>query len=274
MICNATVDSAAPALPRVVSRTCPICKSNDFTGLIRRPPWRLVQCRVCSLAYLPEHPSNESLDTDYEWDDSFARERWERWARNPLARAWTMAALFLKPSREKRALRFIRRHVRDGRLIDIGCGDGRLLFVAQRAGFDVLGVESSPKMAAKARRRIGSDRVFCGRLADSPAQAASFDAAVTVSYLEHEPQPLEALKRMHSLLKPGGVCIHKVPNYDSLLRMCLGRRWSGYRWPEHMQYYTPTTLTRLLGDAGFETLAVRANPFGDNFWIAARARPG
>ena len=55
---------------------------------------------------------------------------------------------------------------------------------------------------------------------------------------------------MFALLRPGGVCVHKVPNYDSFLRIWLKTRWSGYRWPEHMQYFTPATLGRLLSDAG------------------------
>lgn len=276
---NAAIDSGTAALPvntaptsKTVVRACPICDSREFIERMRHEPWRLVACSGCGLAYLPEHPSDEAIDVDFEWDESFARERMERWSRNPFMRAWTMAVLLLKPSREKRAMRWIARFAERGRVIDVGCGDGRLLHVAQRAGYDVIGVESSPRMAMKARRRIGAERVLVGRLADFPLDAASFDAAVTVSYLEHEPRPLDALRRMHGLLRPGGVCIHKVPNYDSRLRSWLGKRWSGYRWPEHMQYYTPKTLGRLLENAGFEVIAVKANPLSDNFWIAGRRK--
>ncbi|MBU0641469.1 MAG: class I SAM-dependent methyltransferase, partial [Planctomycetes bacterium] len=70
-------------------------------------------------------------------------------------------------------------------------------------------------------------------------------------------------------LCPGGVCVHKVPNYDSLLRRVLGRRWSGYRWPEHFQYYTPKTLGRLVAEVGFEVLRIDANPLSDSLWLTA-----
>lgn len=258
---------------RVEARNCPVCGAAGGAELLTHDRWRLVACQTCGLAYLPEHPSDEAVDTDFEWSESFARERAERWARNPLARAWTMFVLFLKPSREQRALRWIRQFAPRGRMIDVGCGDGRLLALAQRRGFDVLGVESSPQMAARARRRIGNERVLCGRLADFPLEAGSFDLAVTVSYLEHEPRPAAVCARLFTLLRPGGICIHKVPNYDSWLRRMMGARWSGYRWPEHVQYFTPATLGRLLTDCGFEVLAVSANRLGDNFWIAAR-KPG
>ena len=238
--------------------------------MLSRPPWRLIECADCGLAYLPEYPSEEQLDADFDWDESFRRERYERWMRNPFMRAWTMSMLMLKPSREGRAMRLIRRYAPPGRMLDIGCGDGRLLAQAARLGYDVLGVEPSPKMAAKAARRIGTDRVRVGRVGDFELPEASFNLIVTVSYLEHEPAPLPALETMRRLLKPGGLCAHKTPNYATWLRKILGKRWSGYRWPEHVQYFTPATLERLLRLAKFEPVAVHANRMSDNFWMIAR----
>jgi SAM-dependent methyltransferase len=254
----------------ILSRACPLCGESAGPILLTHETWRLRECAACGLAYMPESPSAETLDTDFEWDESFQRERMERWMRNPLMRAWTTGVMALKPSREKRALRFIRRFARDGRLLDVGCGDGRLAMRAAAAGFDVLGVEPSPKMAAKAARRIGKERVLVGRLEDFDLTPESFDAIVTVSYVEHEPAPRQALQRMQRLLKPGGVCLHKTPNYATKLRKLLGRRWSGYRWPEHVQYFTPGTLGRLLKETGHEVIGGQSNPFSDNFWLVGR----
>jgi 2-polyprenyl-3-methyl-5-hydroxy-6-metoxy-1,4-benzoquinol methylase len=255
---------------QILTRACPLCGADGGAIVLTHETWRLRECAGCGLAYMPEYPSAETLDTKFEWDESFRRERMERWMRNPLMRAWTMGVLMLKPSREGRALRFIRRFANGGRMLDVGCGDGRLLMRAAAAGFDVLGVEPSAKMAAKAARRIGKERVLIGRLADFDLPAASFDAIVTVSYVEHEPAPREALQHMHRLLKPGGVCAHKTPNYATKLRTLLGARWSGYRWPEHVQYFTHETLGRLLTETGHEVIGQKSNPFSDNFWLVAR----
>lgn len=260
----------ADAKPRTATRACPLCGACGGELILAREPWRLIRCAGCGLAYMPEIPTEEAIDTDFEWADSFARERYERWMRNPLARLWTFFVLFAKPSRERRALRQIRRHVRRGRMLDVGCGDGRLGMLALRYGFDPVGVELSPKMAAKARRRLGPERVLCGRLEDFPLAPESFDVIVTVSYLEHEPQPLPALRQMRGLLRPGGFCVHKTPNFDSLLRKALGARWSGFRWPEHVQYFSPATLSKLMQAAEYEPVETRANPLSDNFWIIAR----
>ena len=253
-------------------RNCPICAHADGPTVLTHERWRLVECSNCGLAYMPEIPSAEAIDTEFEWDESFKRERLERWLRNPLFRAWTGLMMFLRPPRELRALKWIQGVVPGGRLLDIGCGDGRLVAIAVRRGFDALGIEVSPAMAKKALRRLPAERVMCGRLADFPLAPASFDAIVTVSYMEHEPRPLELMRQAAGLLRPGGFAIHKAPNYASKLRSIMGQRWSGYRWPEHFQYYTPTTLGRLMEAAGFEVVRVTANPLGDNFWIAGKKR--
>ncbi len=238
--------------------------------MLRHEPWRLVRCAKCELCYLPEIPPEEAIETDFDWAKSFATERRRRWFEHPLMRFWTLAVMSLKPSRDHRALRYIQRYAPRGRLLDVGCGDGRLAALALRSGYDVAGVELSPQMAAKAVRRLGRERVHLGRLQDAPYEPGSFDLIVTVSYLEHDPDPVGSLRRMRELLKPGGVCVHKTPNYASKLRGWLGARWSGYRWPEHVQYYTPQTLGAVLERAGFRVEASKAPSLGDNMWIVGR----
>jgi SAM-dependent methyltransferase len=94
-------------------------------------------------------------------------------------------------------------------------------------------------MAAKARWRLGDERVLIGRLEDLPLAPGSFDVITAISFLEHDPQPAKLLGQAFNLLRPGGALFIKVPNYDSLLRRWRGTHWSGYRWPEHVQYFTP-----------------------------------
>ena len=125
-------------------RDCPLCDANEYTLLIEHHLWRLVQCAQCGLAYLPEIPRHKMIEHEQDWNESFSRERRRRWLSNPWMRAWTMALMFLKPSRERRAMRRIVRFVPPGRLLDVGCGDGRLAGVAFRCGFEPLGIELSP----------------------------------------------------------------------------------------------------------------------------------
>ena len=88
------------------------------------------------------------------------------------------------------------------------------------------------------------------------------------SYLEHELHPAEVLRELWRTLKPGAVVIVKVPNFASLNRRVMGMRWCGFRHPDHLNYFTPDTLTNMARACGFEPwfgLTWRL-PTGDNMW--------
>jgi SAM-dependent methyltransferase len=227
------------------------------------------------MVYMPVIPTPEAVETDFDWADSFKRERMRRWLSSPLARLWTGALFACKPNRERRALGRIRRHApAAGRFLDIGAGDGRLAAAAQGAGYAVTCIELSPAMAAQAARRVGREHVLVGRLSDFALER--FDVVVAISVLEHDPEPRQMLNQVREILRPDGVLILKVPNLGSYLRRIRGRRWSGFRWPEHVQYFTPATLRSMVERARLEVTWIEADPLSDNVWLATchpRATP-
>ncbi len=93
--------------------------------------------------------------------------------------------------------------------------------------------------------------VICSNALDGADQIApdSIDAVILSTFLEHEYQPLKLLKRLQSSLKADGVMILKVPNFNSWNRHIRGQRWPGFRYPDHVNYFTPQTLARLVQEA-------------------------
>jgi hypothetical protein len=63
--------------------------------------------------------------------------------------------------------------------------------------------------------------------------------------LEHVFEPRLFLERAWSLLKPDGLCFALVPNMKSLATRLLGTRYR-YIYPQHLNYFTNRTLTRLV----------------------------
>jgi hypothetical protein len=59
---------------------------------------------------------------------------------------------------------------------------------------------------------------------------------------------------------PGGFYF-TTPNFNSLSRRCLGGRWVVIEYPEHLVYYTVSTVDRLLSGAGFSRQSVRTTGF-------------
>ncbi|MGH8120198.1 MAG: methyltransferase domain-containing protein, partial [Gammaproteobacteria bacterium] len=72
------------------------------------------------------------------------------------------------------------------------------------------------------------------------------------SYLEHESNPAEVLKELHRTLQAGGVALVKVPNYSTLNRLVMGKNWCGFRFPDHLNYFTPETLRAMANNTGYK----------------------
>jgi len=144
-----------------------------------------------------------------------------------------------------------------GRLLDVGAGPGVLVEEAGARGWDAIGCELS-SWAVDAARRPGVD-VRMSTLADLDEPDGSFDAAALGDVIEHVPEPLQLMRRLHALLKPGGVVFLATPNVDSLVAKTL-RRWWWSVLPGHIWLFSRTTLHRLVCDAGFEVVRTSTHP--------------
>jgi SAM-dependent methyltransferase len=144
---------------------------------------------------------------------------------------------------------------RGRRLLDFGCGAGQFLELAHRRGFDVYGVDLSRDAVAQARER--NLNAHFGAPADVPEIAAGgFDVVTMWSVLAHLATPVEDLTSLRSLLTADGALLILTVNANSLLLKALGPRWGGFT-PNHLKFYSPTTLPLLLRRAGFEAVVMR-----------------
>lgn len=136
-------------------------------------------------------------------------------------------------------------------LLEIGCGQGEVLLEARRHGFRVAAMEVSEHAAAIANDRLGE------RVVESSIEG-TFDAVLAADVIEHARDPRAFLARAHSLLNPGGALLLITPSLDSWTRRWLGRRWMEYK-VEHLFYFSPRSLRRLLERCGFDEIVIRPN---------------
>jgi SAM-dependent methyltransferase len=119
---------------------------------------------------------------------------------------------------------FLARHVSPpARLLDIGCGTGRLLYLAKRAGWTVKGLELSASMAERVRERLGVE-VMVGdflQLDPAPADRQAYDVVCLRHVIEHLPDSLGAMARIGALLRPGGYFLAEMPNVEALAKKWL-----------------------------------------------------
>ena len=118
-----------------------------------------------------------------------------------------------------RERRFRERLLRPARLergesvLDVGCGTGTLAIAAKRVvgpGGDVHGIDASPEMVARARKkavRARAEITFETAFAQAlPYPDARFDVVLSTVMLHHLPgrTRLEGVREMRRVLEPGG----------------------------------------------------------------------
>jgi 2-polyprenyl-3-methyl-5-hydroxy-6-metoxy-1,4-benzoquinol methylase len=227
------------------------------------------------MVYLAQEITYAQQAAEHEFADSYLREHARRQQKHPLLLAISGITRKLKPEIGDRLLAQTLRWwpaSRDGRLLDLGCGDGKFLEKAARH-FEVTGVEISERLAQLAEARVPSARILRAPIAEAALPEAHFDVVTQFSVLEHEWHPLDALRATHRALSPGGITVIKVPNHASWNRHIMRHDWCGYRLPDHCNYFTPRTLATMLRKAGFTPLPgslLDRLPTSDSLWLGAR----
>jgi Methyltransferase domain len=85
--------------------------------------------------------------------------------------------------------------------------------------------------------------------------AGGFDVITLWSVMAHLAEPVEDLRMLRSLLAPQGMLLILTINANSLLLKAQGQEWGGFT-PNHLKFFSPSTLTRALHLAGFPSVVV------------------
>lgn len=264
---------------------CLVCCSADrellYEGLADRVffcapgEWTLYRCQQCGSAYLDPRPTLDTIGLAYSKyfthncgdHGNIQNLSWFRRIKRILANGYLnyrfgtkyhpasslgiLAALIFPSIRvvfESQG-RNLSKHSQ-GRLLDVGCGNGSFLELAQQAGWEVVGVDPDPEAVAVACSR-GLD-VRQGDISVLDPSKEQFDGITMSHVIEHVHDPRTTLAFCYQLLKPGGWIWLETPNLSALGHMCFGASWRGLEPPRHLVLFTRSSLQYLLETAGFQ----------------------
>lgn len=223
---------------------CAICGATDTRTVHVKQGYAIGRCRQCGLVYAnPRAPEAQILarySRDYFWTEYLPS----------LGVTDGHFDLAQFDVRHGAVLHWLAARGTGRRLLEIGCGAGFFLKAAERAGWQVTGVELSEEGARFATERLGLE-VLRVRAEEMPLAPGSVDAAGMFDVIEHLFDPRSVLEAIARALAPGGTLVISTPNYDSISRWLLGVEWAVLSPLEHVYYFTEHTLRRLLEAAGF-----------------------
>ncbi|MGE3164829.1 MAG: class I SAM-dependent methyltransferase [Planctomycetota bacterium] len=141
-------------------------------------------------------------------------------------------------------------------LVEVGCAHGFFLDEARKAGYRVRGVEPAEDASGHARERLKLD-VLTGTLEALELPPESVDIIVLWDVIEHVDQPRTVLEQCRTALRPGGTIALSTGNVASAVSHLQGASWHLYNLPEHLFFFTPEVLRRLLTTLDFERVETR-----------------
>lgn len=235
------------------------------------------ECIKCGMIYLERTWHLDVLFERFSWEQSVEVENNRRDELRGVERTLSKKLrkrMHLFP--RKNVATLIAQYALPGNVLDIGSGSGHYLLQLPK-NYVPFGIEISTHAVKAGSLEIEK----CGgRLVNKDAltgmkdfETGLFTGIIMRSFLEHDSSPKETLEQAYRILRPGGIVVVKVPNYACLNRIIMGAKWCGFRFPEHVNYFTPRTLTRILEETGFSIrrFSIRDRlPTSDNMWLIAK----
>jgi len=147
-------------------------------------------------------------------------------------------------------------------MFDIGFGYAQALLYFKNKGVEVSGLDPAPQGVDYAKT-LGLDVYQAGIEDFSCVGDRRFDVVMLLNVLEHLREPHETLKNIQKqLLKPGGLLIIEVPNEFNDFQKAAVAEYGLNEWwvcpPHHLNYFSTTSLKRLLGACNYDVVNVQA----------------
>ncbi len=205
---------------------------------------RLVRCRVCGLIFVDPPLATDTATYDQRYFFSTAPDQFGYADYHSCAAAPVYSAM----------LDAVEQYgIPHTGLLDIGCAAGHLLRVArQRDWTDLNGTDLSSCFAAQLA--VEEFSFSCGDFC-SLSFSRTFNAITAIDVLEHCRSPRLFLQHCRSILNPDGILAMIVPDdFANLPARFTPPDLALAKLPEHLFYFSPTTLSRLVTTCGFAVL--------------------
>lgn len=215
-------------------------RSRDFRFKSVNENFDIVKCKDCGFTYLNPRPHKNEITKFYPSD-------FNEFDRSFLYR-------LLKPCfwlAQESTVRLFKKYKKEGRYLDIGCGNGEFMLAMHRHGFDAWGIEANPEAEKFADRGL-TGRILYKDIKECSFLPKSFDIITMFQSLEHIYDLAELFSEINRVLKDDGLLYICVPNSAFFEARLFGPYYYNLEVPRHLYFFTKKSLEALLAKHGFK----------------------
>lgn len=246
---------------------CPLCGSVHLNHFLTctdcyatGEKFNILVCNECGFKMTQDVPVEAEIGKYYESPDYISHTDTHHGLMNRIYH-WVRSYMLQKKARlvEKAC------GLKQGRILDIGCGTGYFIHTMKQRGWEVHAIEKSADARAFALKQFGIEVQDDSHM--DCFQDGSFQAITLWHVMEH----IENLPHLWSLLKrqlhDNGCLIVAVPNCSSADAQKYQSLWGAYDVPRHLWHFTPDTMQKMAAQHGFQLCESHPMPF-DAFYVS------
>ncbi len=227
----------------VKKRNCPVCENENYRIAFYKYGFNHRICEECGMLYVSPILEEKYLEKFYRESKIYDG----------------VYKVMISESQRKFdeikfniGLNLIEKHLDKNQkrhLLDIGCFAGHFIEVAQEKKWDCIGMELNVN-GTEACKSKGIN-IMETKLEDNTFNEKSFSLVTLWDVLEHLDEPKSIINTIHKILGDKGLLLILVPNGSSLAARILQEKCNMFNGCQHINLFSPETLSRLLENTGY-----------------------
>ena len=214
---------------------CPWCGSQKAQihlwlkdEFLTKEDFLIYECKNCGLLYTDPRPSKDKIGNYYKSEEYYSHQENKK---GFIPKVYeTVKGFNLKTKYEMAA-----RGLKEGAVLDIGCGVGDFLQIMENHGWKATGIEPSEQAKEIARKKIQAKLLDINEIND--LEDGYFDLITMWHVLEHVDDIKEEVYQLERLLKKGGRLVLVLPNFKSYDAQFYKAQWAAYDVPSDLNLF-------------------------------------
>lgn len=226
-------------------KKCPWCNNEDKIEtylklkdeFLTNEEFTIEYCPQCGLLFTWPRPDQNKIGRYYESEKYYSH------AENKKGLVPKIYEL-IKQINVKNKLEIATDRLEKGKMLDIGCGVGDFLYLAQQKGWNITGIEPSERARTLAEEKLKITIYKPDELINLEDKA--FQCITMWHVLEHVDDLKTEIQQLKRLLAKNGKLIIALPNYQSYDGQYYKEKWAAYDVPRHLNHFSINTIEKIM----------------------------